>query len=136
LDKNDNEEILKFQMRLFGNIGFVGELFRRGLIQESIILSIFDMLIAVETKAQLDFLNDMTVEGAVILVEKIGINLDQKKEACDKSEKLREQETGKRIEKLFTRFTELTTECEDSKKISNRIKLIIKNMLDNRATGW
>lgn len=75
----DHEELLRFQQRLFGNIGFVGELNRRSLIQESIILSVFDMLLAVETKTQLEFMNDMTAEGGVILMNKIGIQLDQKR---------------------------------------------------------
>jgi len=48
--QKDFELILKFQISLFGNINFVGELNRRGLIQESVILSVFDMLLAVESK--------------------------------------------------------------------------------------
>jgi hypothetical protein len=65
--------MLKFKSRLFGNINFVGELFRRGLLQESIILSVFDMLLVVDTnETQLAFINDNTVEGAVVLMEKIG----------------------------------------------------------------
>jgi MIF4G domain len=50
LESKDEENLLKFKARLFGNIKFVGELFRRGILQESIILSVFDMLLAVETK--------------------------------------------------------------------------------------
>ena len=71
--------MLKFKSRLFGNIYFVGELFRRGLLQESIILSVFDMLMVVESNdTQLDFVNDNTVEGAVVLMEKIGPMVDTK----------------------------------------------------------
>jgi hypothetical protein len=71
--------MLKFKSRLFGNINFVGELFRRGLLQESIILSVFDMLLVVDSNdTQLEFINDNTVEGAVILMEKIGQMLDTK----------------------------------------------------------
>jgi hypothetical protein len=71
--------MLKFKSRLFGNIYFVGELFRRGLLQESIILSVFDMLLVVNTNDnQLAFVDDNTVEGAVVLMEKIGFKLDTK----------------------------------------------------------
>ena len=71
--------MLKFKSRLFGNINFVGELFRRGLLSESIVLSVFDMLLVVDSsETQLDFVNDNTVEGAVILMEKIGSQLDNK----------------------------------------------------------
>jgi len=51
-------------------------------LQESIILSVFDMLLAVETKGvQLGFINDNTVEGAVVLIEKIGHMIDEKLES-------------------------------------------------------
>ena len=62
-----------------GNIQFVGELFRRKLLQESIIISVFDMLLGVETQdAHLSLINDNTVEGAVVLMEKIGYMIDEK----------------------------------------------------------
>jgi len=107
--------MLKFKSRLFGNINFVGELFRRGLLVESIILSVFDMLMAVESNdAQLDFVNDNTVEGAVVLMEKIGPMVDSKlatilaKEA-DKTARPVEIETAQSINKTFERFEEFRT---------------------------
>jgi hypothetical protein len=93
------------------------------------------MLLAIDTKSQLEFMNDMTAEGAVILMEKIGVLLDQKLEQIKDSEKSRDQDTVKKIESTFSRFHELTTN-ESVPQLSNRIKLLIKNMLDNRATGW
>ncbi len=50
LQSKDEEKILNFKTRLLGNIMFVGELFRRKLLQESIILSVFDMLLGVDTQ--------------------------------------------------------------------------------------
>ncbi|TNV85454.1 hypothetical protein FGO68_gene13109 [Halteria grandinella] len=143
IEKNDNEELLKFQHRLYGNIAFVGELNRRGLIQESIILSVFDMLLAIETNGQLDFVNDMTVEGAVILIEKIGITLDAQilklqnaiQQKGDSDKPSRDSDTLAKINNLFKRFEDLTTSTSNP-QLSNRIKLLIKNMLDNRASGW
>lgn len=42
-------------------------------------MSVFDMLLAVDTKeTQLPFINDNTVEGAVVLMEKIGHMIDEK----------------------------------------------------------
>ena len=73
---SDNEKILKFKHRLFCNINFVGELNRRGLLQESIILSVFDMLLGVEQ--ELANVNDDTVEGATVLMTKIGQIIDTK----------------------------------------------------------
>lgn len=41
----------------------------------------------------------------------------------------------RKIDATFARFEELTT-GESDPQLSNRIKLLIKNMLDNRASGW
>jgi len=61
---------------LFGNIQFVGELNRRNLLQENIIISVFEMLLGMEGSAQ--YLNDDTVEGATVLMNKIGNIIDSK----------------------------------------------------------
>ena len=132
-------------MRLFGNIKFVGELFRRGLLQESIILSVFDMLMAIESREQLQFINDNTVEGAVVLMEKIGHLLDTKleiiealeKKATEGGEKLKaiDVDTSDKIRKTFSRFEELLSE-QGEPQVSTRQKMLILNMLDDRKTGW
>lgn len=138
---HDQEEILKFQQRLFGNINFVGELNRRTLIQESVILSVFDMLLAVDTEEQLQFMNDQTVEGAVILINKIGHLIDGKRDQIeemknsDKPPRESDLHTLSKINKTFARFESLTAD-ETVPPISNRIKMLIKNMTDNRASGW
>lgn len=46
----DEEELIKFKERLLGNIKFVGELNRRNLLSENILISVFDMLLAVNTQ--------------------------------------------------------------------------------------
>ena len=113
LESKDEEELMKFKSQLFGNITFVGELYRRGLLQESIILSVFDMLLSVETFGpQLEFINDNTVDGAVVLMEKIGHLLDTKlqnievsaKETPEKPLKQLDVETAEKIRKTFARF--------------------------------
>lgn len=77
----------------------MGELFRRKLLQESIIISVFDMLLAVETKeAQLDFINDNTVEGAVVLAEKIGHMIDEKLASGEADGEESKKSTKKNVE--------------------------------------
>lgn len=132
---------MRFQTRLFGNINFVGELNRRQLIQESIILSVFDTLLAIESPEQVQFVNDQTVEGATILINKIGQLIDQKlnsieaMKGTDRPPKDNDLVTAAKIKKLFSRFLELTTDTSVP-QVSNRIKMLIKNMLENRETGW
>ena len=141
ISHNDHEAILKFQQKLFNNINFVGELNRRTLIQESIILSVFEMLLSVDIEEQLQFVNDETVEGAVILINKIGHLIDAKRDqiesmkGTDKPPREADLVTLTKINKTFGRFESLTEE-KTTPPISNRIKMLIKNMLDNRASGW
>ena len=40
------------------------------------------------------------------------------------------------IPKTFARFEQLIGETGIAEKISNRVKMLIKNMLDNRESGW
>jgi hypothetical protein len=68
------------------NIKFVGELNRRGLLSESILISIFDLLLSVENKKQLQFVNDDTVEGAIVLICKVGPMIDDKIKKSKKEE--------------------------------------------------
>ena len=85
-----------------GNLQFLGELFRRYILKQSVIISVFDLLLGVETQTQedyLSFINDSTVDGAVMLLEKIGYILLETLSSIsiDKDKK------GKII-KIFSRF--------------------------------
>jgi hypothetical protein len=68
---------LKFKERLFGNIQFVGELNRRNLLSENILISVFVMLLAIGGAYE-DFINDDTVEAATLLINKVGYLIDDK----------------------------------------------------------
>jgi translation initiation factor 4G len=139
LESKDEESLFKFTMRLFGNIKFVGELYRRGLLQDSIILSVFDMLMAIESKEQLQFVNDNTIEGSVVLMEKIGHLLDSKLQnyeaPSDKPARTADLESADKIRKTFGRFDELLDEKSEP-PISTRSRMLILNMLDNRKSNW
>ena len=128
-----------------GNIQFVGELFRRKLLQESIIISVFDMLLGVEAQEDhLSLINDNTVEGAVVLMEKIGYMIDEKLNSLQANEEGGESAKGAKkseqadagvkdkIIKTFTRINELASDT-GVPPVSTRVKMLIKNMLQNRA---
>lgn len=53
----------------------------------------------------------------------------------DKPPKNADIATANKIKKTFDRFLELTTE-KSVPQVSNRIKMLIKNMLENRESGW
>ena len=58
-ETKDDDKIFKFKLRLFNNIRFVGELFRRKLLFESIIIDVFELLLGISRGT--DCLNDDTV---------------------------------------------------------------------------
>lgn len=70
---NDPEKSILFKEHLFGNIEFVGELFRRGILSESTLNGIFKRLT--------DEVCDFTIEGAIVLMNKIGHTFE---ESCRK----------------------------------------------------
>lgn len=72
---------------------FVGELNKRGLLAESIMISIFDMLLVTEgnDKERLSVVNDDTIEGACVLMNKIGYLIDEKIYKASKEDKKEER---------------------------------------------
>lgn len=123
---------------------YVGELNKRGLLAEKIMISIFDMVLAIDSTHQLEFINDDTTEGACVLMNKIGFLIDEKINKAKKEEGKEERkgvreksdEMIKEYHKIFARFEELAYSEKCNVKISQRVKLLIRNMLDNREGGW
>jgi hypothetical protein len=128
LQSNDDEKILGFKARLLGNIMFIGELFYRYLLQNSIIISVFDMLLGVETQEDhLSRINDYTVEGAVALMEKIGSKLHEKLSSFSGDMDMDIDMKGKII-KTFARLKELTSDTS-LPKLSGHVKKRINKFL-------
>lgn len=132
------EDKLKFRHRLFCNVKFVGELNRRNLLSEPVIMSVFDMLLGVEsleTKKKID--ND-TVEGGVVLLNKIGYLIDDRLAQIEARPLEREKGKAKdekikgMIQRTFARLEEIVEKDE----VNQRVKLLIKNLLDNRESNW
>jgi VIT1/CCC1 family predicted Fe2+/Mn2+ transporter len=102
------------------------------------------MLLGVETQdANSSLINDNTVEGAVVLMEKIGYMIDEKLASLKASEEGGESGKGKKSEqadagvkdkiiKTFARLNELASDTSVP-PVSTRVKMLIKNMLENRA---
>lgn len=80
--------------------------------------------------------NDNTIEAAIRLVSKVGLTLDQRIGAEKDAE--RRAKLVRNNDALFERLTQLETMKEDDPKnrASLRIKILIKNMFDNKQSGW
>lgn len=121
------EKAVIFQTKLFGNNEFVGELYRRRLLPQATLFFVFESLLGFSDLN--DDVDDLVIEGAITLMDKIGPVLD---ENVRKSKKEDKQEN---LDKLYDRFRFLMN-SEDEELISNRVKLLIKNMFANRESGW
>jgi len=83
---------------LFGNIEFVGELYRRKILPQSTLISVFDSLLGMSEVN--DKINDFIMEGAVNLMNKVGENF----ESNVKNTKKNYEETKKLFDKIINRF--------------------------------
>lgn len=92
------------------------------MISDNIICSVFELLMAVSdpSGSQKAFVTDDTLEGATILMTKIGYLFDRKIKDNATPKKV---ETGLQFVKIFDKFLEYSETYP-----TQRIKLIIKNM--------
>ena len=67
-DRLDRE--LKTKHKLFGNIDFVGELYKESILSETILISIFEVLLGIEQESKQ--VNDLYVDAALKLINKLG----------------------------------------------------------------
>jgi hypothetical protein len=92
---NDNfEKAIIFQTKLFGNIEFVGELYRRKILQESTLKTVFESLLGMSDIN--DEVDDLVIEGAVNLMNKVGFVLEENSK--------RKEERAKMVQEIFNRF--------------------------------
>jgi len=71
-DRLDRE--LRYKHKLFGNMDFVGELFKFGLVSEKILYSIFESLFGIDSVASI---SDITIDAALQLINKLGSKMEQ-----------------------------------------------------------
>lgn len=130
---NDPESAVLFKLKLFGNIEFVGELYRRKILPEATLVTVFESLLGMnETN---DKANDLTVEGAVNLMNKVGQTFEQNVKNAGEKKNKDKKDKAENFKKIFDKFVELVKDDNDD-QASNRVRLLIKNMFSNRESGW
>lgn len=70
-DRLDRE--IRLRHKKFGNIEFVGELFKFGLVTESILYSIFESLLGIGCYT----VTEVTIDAALKLINKLGSKLEK-----------------------------------------------------------
>lgn len=78
-----------------------------------------------------DKIDDLIMEGAINLMNKVG-------EAFEKNinqTKKNQEESQQSFKKIIDRF-DWAMKLDGETEISNRMKLLVKNMFENRKSGW
>lgn len=104
---------------------FVGELFISSILRDRIAKDIFQMLL--EDKKR----TDETIEAALRFINKIGKALEDKHKKTDKSKQKFTEDDYAEVVNIFKGIT-----SEDNQVVAPRIKLLVKNMLENKESGW
>jgi hypothetical protein len=116
---------LRAKHKLFGNIDFVGELYKEAIISDTILCSIFENLLGFDVTSTTG-VTDITIDAALKLISKLGKRMEEQAK--------KKKESFEMNVKIFDAFTDL--QKEDNPKASLRVKLLIKNMFENKASGW
>ena len=74
-DRLDRE--LRIKHKLFGNIDFVGELYKELLISDVILTSIFENLLGIDQQST-SAVSDITIDAALQLINKLGKKLEDR----------------------------------------------------------
>jgi len=128
--KETKEKSIVFKLKLFGNLDFVGELYRRKILPEAILNTVFESLLCITNYDTVD-VDDLNTEGAINLMNKVGQAYEQNIKATKKNQEEKQQ----KLDVIYNKFRELENLVEED-LISNRIKMLIKNMFANRTEGW
>lgn len=128
--KETIEKANKFKDKLFGNLDFIGELYRRQILPESILVQVQESLLGIlnmDTDP-----DDFTVEGAINLMNKVGQEFENRNRNPTRE---RDVERRKNFDNIFGKFAKFR-DIKDETVISNRIKILIKNLFSNKNSGW
>lgn len=126
---SDLEKQLLFRTKLFGNLDFVGELYRRKMLPETVLKSVFTSLLGMSELN--NKVSDLNVEGATRLMNKVGETFEQRS-----SNKKKAPGDSESFIQILNKFEEIMNLPDESDQITKRIKLLIKNMFTNKESGW
>jgi hypothetical protein len=136
-EEDRKERELRTKHKLFGNIEFVGELFKFQIVTETIFVSVLESLLGTGIGDDQN-INDNTIEAAIRLINSNGLTIDRRIKELTETKAKRLQTFQEQIGRIYERFAELVKipDGAPENKASPRIKILIKNMQDNRASGW
>jgi len=126
------ERQLVFKTKLYGNLDFVGELYRRKMLPDNVLVSVFYSLLGISEIN--NSISDLNLEGAILLMNKVGEQFEERSKI--KKKKTTEKDQLEVFQVIIDKFQDLMDLPDEDKTVSVRIKLLIKNMFANRESGW
>jgi len=137
--ETDNEEKkANFEEKLFGNMEFVGELFRRKILPIQTLMIIFLSLLGVNDTNP-HGIDDLIVEAAINLMHKVGPKFEEeskKKKSTKKDTEKGENQNEESFNNIFSVFGNIMNSEAGEDNISNRVKILIKNLFTNKESNW
>ena len=140
--ESDREEFeYKYKKRLFGNLKFIAELYKKKLISKSICLHVLANLLG---KTQLMKSNEFTIEGACTFLTRVGEKLEKQvlktTDGEDESPAIKE-ENKEDAEKTKSKDAYLNiigtlTNLQQDVSISSRVRILIQNTLHKKENNW
>lgn len=96
--KENKEKAVVFKLKLYGNLDFVGELYRRKILPETILNTVFDSLLGMAEMN--DTIDDLVIEGAINLMNKVGKTY----ESNIASTKTKKEEKQQKFDVILNKF--------------------------------
>lgn len=127
----DFDDKAKLKEKLFGNIYFIGELYKEYLLPEKIIMLV-QMSLLGEDGSQM---SHNTLEAGLMFINKIGMVFDERTNLAIKEKKKVAASSKANVDQIYARFNVLRNGIEKF-DVGQRIQLLIQNMLDDRDNGW
>lgn len=130
-ETENDEKTANFIEKLFGNMEFVGELYRRKILPIQTLLIIFQSLLGIsETNTTID---DLVVEAAINLMNKVGQKFEEQSKSTSSKKGSQNQDS---FDAIMKEFKVIEEKPDGEGPITNRIKILIKNMFTNSEAGW
>lgn len=76
------------------------------------------------------------LEAALNLIKKVGNELEKEIDMMKTQKKSTYENSMEKQNEVYTRFNELMDGTCDKLDAPQRVKLLIKNMLEDKASGW
>lgn len=138
-DKEDFE--YRYKKRLFGNLKFIAELYKKKLVGPAVALYVLRKLLGLIDYKQ----NEFMIEGACTFMSRVGEKLDKKRNLdepetprADDGETSPTKVQGKRKEnqEMFETIISKMEEFQRDENIESRIRIILQNTLAKRDDDW